>query len=291
MKKPIIISLFNNKGGVGKSTIAVNLSSMLSNAFKVLLIDNDPQSNATSGLSEEVNQEMSTYNAYKEKITSFKKVDFGKITGALEGHEKKTGSKSKSLGPMQNRINAKNLYILPGSHKLNVIQEMLINQQDREKVLAKNLKDSLSDFDFVLIDNPPAINVLTWNSLYIADYVLIPFKPGKAELDGIDQLLETLKTVEEKLHHKTEILGVVINMYTKTKISEIFKNASESIFKDNVFSTKIKGFVMYMEATSLGMPVDMYGIKEDENEPEHEEVQLFADLAKEFLKKLKAKER
>lgn len=280
MKKPVIISLFNNKGGVGKSTIAVNLSSILATEFKVLLIDNDPQANATSALSEEINQKNSIYQAYRGEDVAFKKVDYSNVITIMKEQEAEEGKKSHSLSVMETKIHEKNLYLLSGSHKLVVAEELLLDKPSREKTLATNLKGKLSEFDFVIIDNPPAINVLTWNSLYLADHVIIPFKPGKAELDGVDQLLQVMKTLEDKLHHKVDILGVIINMYTDTKISRYFATEVTKIFKKKVFETIIPATVKYMESTSLGLPIDMF--LNDSSEP----VQTYVDFAKEVIKNI-----
>ena len=265
MKKPIIISLFNNKGGVGKSTIAVNLSSILARKYKTLLIDNDPQANATSALSEEPSNDNSIYQAYKGSDFTFRHVTFNKVTEIVKRLEDKA---------------KKELYLLPGSHKLVVIEEMLLNREDREKTLAKNLRPKLNDFDFVIIDNPPAINVLTWNSLYLADYVIIPFKPGKAELDGVDQLLQVMDDLDKKLNHKVEVLGVIINMYTATKVSDYFSKQVYKIFGKKMFSTVIHATVKYMEATSLGMPIDLYAAENSEA------LKVYKDIKTELLTKL-----
>lgn len=265
MKKPVIISLFNNKGGVGKSTIAVNLSSMLAKKYKVLIIDNDPQANATTALSEDVDNKNSIFQAYKGTEFSFKHITFSKVTDVVKRLEEKA---------------KKNLYLLGGSHKLVVLEEMLVGRDDREKTLAKNLKGKLNEFDFVIIDNPPAINVLTWNSLYMADYVIIPFKPGKAELDGVDQLLQVLKDLDEKLNHKVDVLGVIINMYTETKINEFFAKQVSKIFGKKVFETIIPATVKYMESTSLGIPIDIYSSESSD------QVLTYQEIEKELLKKL-----
>lgn len=285
MKKPIIISLFNNKGGVGKSTIAVNLSSILATEFKVLLIDNDPQANATSALYEEITDTNSMYQVYLGKDVTFKKIDYSQVINTLKIEAEGNSKSLHAAEKIELAMTGKNLYLLAGSHKLVVTEEMLLDKPNREKTLATNLKNKLNDFDFVIIDNPPAINILTWNALYIADHVIIPFKPGRAELDGVDQLLQVLKTMEDKLHHKVNILGVIINMYTESKITKFFSEEVSKIFKTLVFQSVISATVKYVEATSVGLPIDVF--QSEESDP----VQTYVAFAKEVLNNLKKGEK
>ncbi len=242
IKKPVIISFFNNKGGVGKSTLTANIASIFADEYKVLIIDNDPQGNLSSRFSQSRDSEI--YKVYMGKHFEIKKVDF---EPALKEYE-------------LNRKVKKELWILTGGRELTQAETFLLNKPAREFTLSENLKDKIAGFDFVFIDNPPSENILVYNALCLSDYVIIPFLPGRDELDGVDTLFDIIKSVNKKLHHKLEVLGILINLVTPGNIMKHFvKTIIETMQnKAVVFESYIKMSTAYRDAIALGIPVDIY---------------------------------
>ena len=229
-----IISVVNQKGGTGKTTTVLNLASCLVNlGQKVLLIDLDSQANATSGLG--VETEMKT------------------IYDVLAGRS----SFSESLIRVK-----ENFYLIPASESLAGANVELVGEADREFKLAKALERPIVDYDFVFIDTPPSLGILTINSLTASSLVLIPVQAEYYALEGLGQLLNTIELVKENLNSSLEILGAVITMYderarlSRDVLEELYKN-----FPARIFRTVIPRSIKLAEAPSFGKTIFEYAPK------------------------------
>ena len=228
-----IISVVNQKGGVGKSTSAVNVSAYLGqNGFKTLLIDMDPQSNATSGL-----------GIYPEDI---KKSSYD----AIINFEVPAKTVLKT--------NYENLDIMPSSEKLSGAEVELVSNFKREYRL-KDIIDQISnEYDYILIDCSPALGLLTVNALTASGEVLIPLQCEYYALEGIARLLKTVDLVKHNLNKGLEISGVVLTMYTRTRLSDQAVKEIRKYFPGKVFKTIIPRNVRLAEAQSFGKPILSY---------------------------------
>ncbi len=228
-----IISVANQKGGVGKSTSAVNVSAYLGQSgFKTLLIDMDPQSNATSGL-----------GIYPEDI---KKSSYDAIIN-FEVPAKtvlKTGYE--------------NLDIMPSSEKLSGAEVELVSNFKREYRLKDIIDQLSSEYDYILIDCSPALGLLTINALTASGEVLIPLQCEYYALEGIARLLKTVDLVKYNLNKGLEISGVVLTMYARTRLSDQAVKEIRKYFPGKVFKTIIPRNVRLAEAPSFGKPILSY---------------------------------
>jgi len=228
-----IISVVNQKGGVGKSTSAVNVSAYLGQSgFKTLLIDMDPQSNATSGL-----------GIYPEDI---KKSSYDAIIN-FEVPAKtvlKTGYE--------------NLDIMPSSEKLSGAEVELVSNFKREYRLKDIIDQLSSEYDYILIDCSPALGLLTVNALTASGEVLIPLQCEYYALEGIARLLKTVDLVKHNLNKGLEISGVVLTMYTRTRLSDQAVKEIRKYFPGKVFKTIIPRNIRLAEAPSFGKPILSY---------------------------------
>ncbi len=224
-----IIAILNQKGGVGKTTTAINLAAYLAKSGKqVLIIDFDPQGNATSGMGvDKRSQEQTSYEL-------------------LFGHT--------TLDKAVKETDINNLYILPANASLVAAEVELVDKEDRETRLKSALK--AIDYDFVLIDCPPALGLLTINALAAASLVLIPVQAEYYALEGLSQLLEVVQRVRQGLNTDLEILGVLVTMYdSRTSLSEQVYDELSAHFGDKVFKTIIPRNVRLAEAPSFGKPI------------------------------------
>jgi chromosome partitioning protein len=228
-----IISVVNQKGGVGKSTSAVNISAYLGQSgFKTLLIDMDPQSNATSGL-----------GIYPEDI---KKSSYD----AIINFEIPSNTVLKT--------SYKNLDILPSSERLSGAEVELVSNFKREYRL-KDIIDQLSnEYDYILIDCSPALGLLTVNALTASSEVLIPLQCEYYALERIARLLKTIDLVKHNLNKDLEISGVALTMYTKTRLSDQAVKEIRKYFPGKVFKTIIPRNIRLAEAPSFGKPILSY---------------------------------
>lgn len=229
-----VISVVNQKGGVGKTTTAINLACIFSEMkYKVLLIDLDSQANSTSGIGLNVNNINKTiYECLVDGIP------FNEIVcpTAFE-----------------------NLHILPASSDLAALDVTLASYKSREYVLEKALKNALSYYDMVLIDCPPSLGLSTVNSLVFSTEVLIPVQCEYFALEGLAKLLRTVELIQKSLNPNLAVLGILLTMYDKrTGLSKSVVSEIRHYFPDLVFETIIPRNIRLAEAPSHSLPITLY---------------------------------
>ena len=229
-----IVSLTNQKGGVGKTTTSVNLAvSFAVSEVKTLLIDLDPQSNATTGL---------------EQITDEPK---GTIYDIII-----RGSKTKDI---ITNTKLEFLDIITSTNDLVGAEVELVNVMAREHQLEKALKSIRKKYDYILIDCPPSLGLLTLNALTCSNSVIIPIQCEYYALEGLGQLLNTVRLVQKNLNQKLEIEGVLLTMYdSRLNLSKQVADEVKGFFKDKIFETIIHRNVRLSEAPSFGKPALLY---------------------------------
>ncbi|KRU26357.1 sporulation initiation inhibitor Soj [Clostridium sporogenes] len=251
-----VISIFNQKGGVGKTTTSINLCSCLAmNGYKILNIDIDPQGNTTSGMGLDKNSlELSVYNVLTSDEISIKEA-----------------IKQSEL--------ISNFYILPSTMSLAGAEIELINKLDRERILLQKLKEIENDFDYVFIDCPPSLGLLTINALAASDSVLIPIQCEFYSLEGVGQLVNTIELVQKSLNSNLEVEGVILSMYDiRTRLCNEVAEEVKKYFSDKVYKTTIPRNVRLAEAPSFGLPIILYDSK-------CKGAEAYNNLSKEFIEK------
>jgi len=251
-KSPRIIAIANQKGGVGKTTTTINLGAAIAESGKkVLIIDLDPQSNTTTGLG------IST----KELNSSIYRVII----------EENTASET-IIG-----VGIKNLQLLPSSLELAGAEIELVTAFSREQRLTRALEEVVSDYDFILIDCPPALGLLTVNALCFANEVIVPIQCEYYALEGLGQLVGNVDLVKSNLNPDLEISKIVLVMYdSRTKISKQVADEVREYFGERVCNQIIPRSVRLSEAPSYGQPITVF-------DPTSRGAVAYKELAKEVL--------
>ena len=229
-----IIAIANQKGGVGKTTTAINLSASLTESGKkVLTIDMDPQGNTTSGLGIDKNQiENTVYEMILEELPTEECIQ----SSIMEG-----------------------LDVIASNINLSGAEVELISLENKEFLLKDKVEKLKSEYDYIIIDCPPSLNLLTINAMTTADTVLVPIQCEYYALEGLTQLMKTIDLIKERLNPKLEIEGVVFTMFDgRTNLSlQVVENVKENLDR-NIYKTIIPRNVRLAEAPSYGMPINMY---------------------------------
>lgn len=257
LKHSMIISFTNQKGGVGKTTTTLSMASAISKkGKKVLVIDLDPQSNLTSGLGyDRTTEYLSTYDVLIQDY------EISQVFRPTEVND--------------------NLFIVPSKIDLAGAEIELVSKISREKILKEKIDKVKSEYDFVLIDCPPSLGLLTLNALVASDAVVIPVQCEYFALEGISQLMNTINLVKKSLNPSLDILGVVMTMFdARTKLSSDVVAEVQKYFGENVFETVIPRNVRLSESPSFGKPIDQY----DPNSPG---AKAYERLGEEFLARVK----
>lgn len=247
-----VIAIANQKGGVGKTTTAINISAILAKkGRKVILIDGDPQGNATSGLGVDKNVEFSLYDVL------INEVDINQT--------------------LQNTC-VKNLKLCPSNVNLAGAEAELVNLMSREQRLKEKLDEVKDEYDYIIIDCPPSLGLVTLNIFTASDSILIPVQCEYYALEGLGQLINTINLVKKHLNKNLAIEGAVLTMYDmRTNLSNQVVREVKRYFDEKVYRTVIPRNIKLSEAPSYGMPISLY-------DPNSKGARCYEKLTREIIK-------
>ncbi len=252
-----VVSIFNQKGGVGKTTTNINLCSYLAmQGYRILTIDIDPQGNTTSGLGfdkKTINESMydviTTDERLQDVILKLELID--------------------------------NFFIAPSTLELAGAEVEIIDIKNRESILKNKIKEIQNEYDYIFIDCPPSLGLLTINALCASDSVLIPIQAEFYALEGVGQLINTINLVNKSLNKDLDVEGVVLTMFNnRTKLSNEVYNEVEKYFGEKIYKTSIPRNIRLAEAPSFGLPILLYDEK-------CKGADCYRELAEEFLMRQK----
>lgn len=248
-----VISIFNQKGGVGKTTTNISLSSTVAAlGKKVLTIDCDPQGNTTSGLG--INKDVVVFSFYDVLMSD--------------------------IDPREAIIKTeyKNLDIIPSNVQLSGAEIEMVSENNREYTLKKVISELRESYDYIFLDSPPSLGLITINALVASDSILIPIQCEYFALEGVSQLINTYKLIRKNLNKNLKIQGVLLTMYDRrNNLNHQVVSEIQKYFREKVYNTVIPRNIKLAEAPSFGIPIMYYD--------EHSKGALsYINLAKEFLK-------
>lgn len=249
-----IISIINQKGGVGKTTTAVNLAAFLADkGYKTMLVDADSQGNATSGLSKDVEFEEMLYDVLLGDV---------------------------SIEEAVVKTDIKKLFILPASIDLAGAEIEMVSMEKREFLMKRKLDQVRDKYDFILIDCPPSLGLMTLNALVASQEILIPIQAEFYALEGLSQLVKTVQVVTRKLNPGLSILGILLTMFDgRTNLSLQVADEVKKYFGNKVFRTVIPRSVKLSEAPSFGESILTYA-------PKSKGAEAYKKLCREVIKRV-----
>lgn len=249
-----IISIINQKGGVGKTTTAVNLAAFLADkGYKTMLVDADSQGNATSGLIKDVEFEETLYDVLLDDV---------------------------SIEEAVVKTDIKKLSILPASIDLAGAEIEMVSMEKREFLMKRKLDQVRDKYDFILIDCPPSLGLMTLNALVASQEILIPIQAEFYALEGLSQLVKTVQVVTRKLNPGLSILGILLTMFDgRTNLSLQVADEVKKYFGNKVFRTVIPRSVKLSEAPSFGEPILTYA-------PKSKGAEAYKKLCREVIKRV-----
>ena len=259
----MILTCINQKGGVGKTTTVANVGAMLAEKGKrVLLVDIDPQANLTSGLqginklkARKANHDQPAYNVSTYDVLV----------------------RRKPVSECFLSTDIDNLFILPSSIELAGAEVELVSALSRESILKNALALVSEDYDFIIIDCPPSLGILTVNAMVAADRIIIPVQSEYYALEGLSQLMNTINLIKININHSLEIGGVILTMFdSRTKLSKEITQEVSNFFEDTVFDTIIPRNIRLTESPSHGQPIHLYS-------PNSTGAHAYESLAEEFI--------
>lgn len=251
----LVIGIINQKGGVGKTTTAVNLAAYLAGeGYRTLLIDEDSQGNATSGL-------------FMDKKAFSKSL-----------YDVLVNDESPKNAVVSTEI--KNLSVLPSSLSLAGAEVELVGEIGREHMLRRGIEEIREKFDFILIDCPPSLGLLTLNALTASDRLIIPIQAEFYALEGLTQLMKTVDTVTRRLNPSLSVMGILLTMFdSRTKLSTQVADEVKKYFGKKLFRTVIPRTVKLSEAPSFGQPISVYA-------PKSKGAKAYENFCREVLKRV-----